>query len=132
MPCTAAAAPTAVEGRGLHRCRLLHPSLFAAAVAPAITRVGRPALQSLSLPTGAPPAWPAALPCRLSADGRCVELVALRPLQTGDEATISYTGPAGMTNQRLMAQYGELAAAVDGAELPGGCMQHLVCFRPAP
>ncbi|PRW55940.1 set domain [Chlorella sorokiniana] len=43
---------------------------------------------------------------RLSADGHAVELVALHPLQAGDEATISYTGPAGMTNQRLMAQYG--------------------------
>lgn len=36
-----------------------------------------------------------------------MELVALRPLEAGQEATISYTGPQGLTNQRLMAQYGE-------------------------
>lgn len=64
-----------------------------------------------------------------------MELVALRPLQAGQEATISYTGPAGMTNQRLMAQYGfvptggnpadrlhfaALAAAGGGAAGAGG------------
>jgi hypothetical protein len=26
----------------------------------------------------------------------------------GEELTVSYTGPEGYTNQRLMAQYGEL------------------------
>ncbi|KAL4451460.1 hypothetical protein ABPG75_007122 [Micractinium tetrahymenae] len=43
---------------------------------------------------------------RLSADGKAVELVAVKDLAVGQEATISYTGPQGMTNQRLMAQYG--------------------------
>lgn len=49
---------------------------------------------------------PTTTPRRLAADGASVELVAVRGLAAGQEATISYTGPAGMTNQRLMAQYG--------------------------
>lgn len=66
---------------------------------------------------------------RLNAGEGCVELVAVKDLQPGQEATISYTGPAGMTNQRLMAQYGfvpggNLAdrlqfAALDGAGAAG-------------
>lgn len=51
---------------------------------------------------------------RLSADGRCVELVALKQLAAGEEATISYTGKGGMTNQRLMAQYGVGAKGPQG------------------
>ncbi|KAI3436404.1 hypothetical protein D9Q98_005821 [Chlorella vulgaris] len=43
---------------------------------------------------------------RLNEQAGAVELVALRELQPGQEATISYTGAAGMTSQRLMAQYG--------------------------
>jgi len=38
--------------------------------------------------------------------GVSVRLVAMKDLKAGDEATISYTGTQGMTNQRLMAQYG--------------------------
>lgn len=62
--------------------------------------------QPATLPTAAPLALPAPHNRRLSADGASVELVALRGVAPGEEATISYTGPAGMTNQRLMAQYG--------------------------
>lgn len=42
----------------------------------------------------------------LSADGSTVRLVAVAPVAAGDEVTISYTGAAGATNARLMAQYG--------------------------
>lgn len=36
----------------------------------------------------------------------CVNLVSLKPISEGEEVTISYTGPHGATNQRMMAQYG--------------------------
>jgi hypothetical protein len=39
-------------------------------------------------------------------DGDRVELVTLRPIKAGEEVTISYTGPSGAPNRRLMAQYG--------------------------
>ena len=41
-----------------------------------------------------------------------IELFAIKDIQQGDEVLISYTGPEGLTNQRLMAQYGFV--------LPGG------------
>jgi hypothetical protein len=43
---------------------------------------------------------------RLSPDGRAVELVSLGAVEVTAEVTISYTGEAGYTNQRLMQQYG--------------------------
>ncbi len=59
-----------------------------------------------------------------------MELVALHPLQAGEEATISYTGPAGMTNQRLMAQ-------VSGWDVIGACVCGCImaidsCFASQP
>lgn len=44
------------------------------------------------------------------------ELVAVRDLRAGDEITISYTGPAGQTNRRLMAQYGFVPAGGNAAD----------------
>jgi hypothetical protein len=37
---------------------------------------------------------------------KALELVALKEIKQGDEIFISYTGPEGYTNQRLMSQYG--------------------------
>ena len=44
--------------------------------------------------------------------GRTVQLFALDDIPADTEVLISYTGPEGLTNQRLMAQYGFV--------LPGG------------
>ncbi|KAL6763080.1 hypothetical protein V8C86DRAFT_466937 [Haematococcus lacustris] len=38
--------------------------------------------------------------------GSCFELYALKDLQQGQEVSITYSGEAGYTNQRFMAQYG--------------------------
>ncbi|CAG9461176.1 unnamed protein product [Pedinophyceae sp. YPF-701] len=43
---------------------------------------------------------------RVSPSGEAIELFAVRAIKAGAEATISYTGPQGQPNQRLMAQYG--------------------------
>lgn len=43
-------------------------------------------------------------------DGDRVELVMLRGVRVGEEVTVSYTGPEGATNRRLMAQYGFVPA----------------------
>ena len=43
---------------------------------------------------------------------KALELVALKEIKAGEEVFISYTGPEGYTNQRLMSQYGFV--------LPGG------------
>ena len=54
-------------------------------------------------------------------DGPSVELIAIKDLQAGDEVLISYTGQEGLTNQRLMAQYGFV--------LPGGNPGDRVPFK---
>ena len=46
----------------------------------------------------------------LAEGGDRVELVLLRAVAAGEEVTVSYTGPAGATNRRLMAQYGFVPA----------------------
>jgi SET domain len=38
------------------------------------------------------------------ADDGSMELVARRAIAEGEEATVSYSGPSGYSNQRLMAQ----------------------------
>jgi len=43
---------------------------------------------------------------RLDEASGAIELVALGDVAPGDEVTISYSGPEGLTNQRFMAQYG--------------------------
>ena len=50
-----------------------------------------------------------------------IELFALQDIPADSEVLISYTGPEGMTNQRLMAQYGFV--------LPGGNPSDRVVFQ---
>lgn len=50
------------------------------------------------------------------ADGGGFELFALEAIAAGVEVTVSYTGPAGYTNQRLMAQYGFVPEAGNDAD----------------
>eukprot|EP00798_Chlamydomonas_sp_ICE-L_P009043 gene9043-16166_t len=50
-----------------------------------------------------------------------IQIVALKPIKKDEEVTFSYTGPAGYTNQRLMAQYGFV--------IPGGNPGDRVNFK---
>lgn len=60
---------------------------------------------------------------RVGPDGS-FELFALQALSADQEATISYTGVEGLTNQRLMAQYGFVPSG-------GNTSDRLVFERPA-
>ncbi|KAI8468472.1 MAG: hypothetical protein J3K34DRAFT_10778 [Monoraphidium minutum] len=70
----------------------------------------------------------AALPPGAGGGGDCFYLIAVEDIKAGDEITISYTGPEGYTNQRLMAQYGFVPAGGNMADRlaleppPGACM----------
>ena len=64
------------------------------------------------------------LPDTGSSVGRSIELFAMQDIPADTEVLISYTGPEGMTNQRLMAQYGFV--------LPGGNPSDILIFQVPP
>lgn len=68
---------------GSTACLCLHCSLV------------QPLLTTLPLPALAPLQAEPSCDFRLAADGKAVELVAVRGIAAGEEATISYTGKEG-------------------------------------
>lgn len=59
-----------------------------------------------------------------------VELVATEDIKAGQEVTISYTGPQGATNRRLLVQYGFVQADNPGDRLDLGLCEGYIGTAP--
>jgi SET domain len=67
---------------------------------------------------------------RAAPDAGAVELVATGDLKVGDEVTLSYTGPGGATNRRLLVQYGFVHEENPADRLDLGLTQGYISPKP--
>jgi len=81
----------------------LGPDVFA--LAPFLDLANHSIKPNADFRLGAPPD-PAVGRDRGNSNGKPIELFAMQDIPAGTEVFISHTGPEGLTNQRLMAQYG--------------------------